>query len=290
MSSPTGSGASTAFEMLAVHVRRWVYVEAWTGLRDAQEAAIPLILNGQHDVLISAATAGGKTEAAFLPIVSALLDTPQTGAGVQVLYVAPLKALINDQYQRLSRMCEGTDVEVHRWHGDVAADRKQKVLKNPGGILLITPESLEAMFVLRGTKIPGLLANLRYIVIDELHAFLGTERGAQLLSQLHRLELVARHRIVRVGLSATLGDMRLAAQQLRPADPEHVALVVSSEGGQDLQLAVRGYLDVPPPPASRASAAVQGLTQVEADAGEDSFGDELDDADADARGIIKTCG
>ena len=172
VTSSTGSGASTAFDHLAAHVRRWVYDEAWTGLRDAQEAAIPLILGGRQDVLISAATAGGKTEAAFLPIVSALLDTPQIAGGVQVLYVAPLKALINDQYQRLSKMCDGTDVEAHRWHGDVAADRKHKVLKNPGGILLITPESLEAMFVLRGTKIPGLFANLRHHVahVRPVHA------------------------------------------------------------------------------------------------------------------------
>ncbi|HVA60950.1 MAG TPA: DEAD/DEAH box helicase [Mycobacteriales bacterium] len=281
MASTTGSGASTAFDQLAVHVRRWVYDEAWTGLRDAQEAAIPLILGGRHDVLISAATAGGKTEAAFLPIVSALLDTPQAGGGIHVLYVAPLKALINDQYQRLSKMCDGTDVEVHRWHGDVAADRKHKVLQNPGGILLITPESLEAMFVLRGTKIPGLFASLRYIVIDELHAFLGTERGAQLLSQLHRLELVARRRVVRVGLSATLGDMRLAAQQLRPADPDHVALVESSEGGQDLQLAIRGYLEVPPPPASRPAASTHGRGGAQADAGGSGSAEELDDDDAE---------
>ena len=282
VSSSSGSGASIAFDQLAVHVRRWVYDEAWTGLRDAQEAAIPLILASQQDVLISAATAGGKTEAAFLPIVSALLDIPQAGGGLQVLYVAPLKALINDQYQRLSRMCDGTDVEVHRWHGDVSADRKHKVLMTPGGILLITPELLEAIFVLRGTKVPGLFANLRYIVIDELHAFLGTERGAQLLSQLHRLELVARHRIVRIGLSATLGDMRLAAQQLRPADPDRVALVVSSEGGQDLQLAIRGYLDVPPPPATRASAAMPELAASPLGAGDDGSDAELDDADADA--------
>jgi ATP-dependent Lhr-like helicase len=245
------SSSSRSFDQLATHVQRWVYDENWTGLRDAQEAAIPLLLDEKRDVLISAATAGGKTEAAFLPIVSKLLDSEPIGPGVQALYVAPLKALINDQYQRLLGMCEGTDLAVNRWHGDVAADKKHKVLKDPSGILLMTPESLEAMFVLRGTLLPGILGSVRYVIIDELHAFLGTERGAQLLSQLHRLELAARRRIVRVGLSATLGDMSLAAAQLRPASPGSVALIESKEGGQELRLAVRGYVQPARPSLSK---------------------------------------
>lgn len=246
--------SSSAFDQLARHVQRWVYNENWTGLRDAQEAAIPLLLAEQQDVLISAATAGGKTEAALLPIVSRLLGTPARGPGVQVLYIAPLKALINDQYERLIRMCEGTDIPVTRWHGDVDGGKKRKLLDNPDGILLITPESLEAMFVLRGTLIQGLLGSVRYAVVDELHAFLGTERGAQLLSQLHRIELAARRRIVRVGLSATLGDMQLAAAQLRPSQPDQVALVQSTEGRQHLRVAVRGYeRPLPPPKPTDAS-------------------------------------
>jgi ATP-dependent Lhr-like helicase len=240
------AGPSTAFEQLAPHVQRWVYDANWTGLRDAQEAAIPQLVRPGADVLISAATAGGKTEAAFLPLISSLLNDPADGPGLQALYVAPLKALINDQFSRLSDLCAGTDIGVHRWHGDVAGDRKTKLLKDPRGVLLTTPESLEAMFVLRGTKVPGLFSRLRYVVVDELHAFLGTERGAQLSSLLHRLELTARRRIVRVGLSATLGDMRLAAAQLRPAAPDQVVTITSADGGQDLRLAVRGYLDSPP--------------------------------------------
>lgn len=250
VSAAPPAAESRAFERLHPHVQRWIYDSHWTGLRDAQERAIPLLIQPGGDVLISAATAGGKTEAAFMPIISNLLDDPAPGPGLQALYVAPLKALINDQYGRLTDLCDGTDVTVHRWHGDVAADRKTKLLKTPSGVLLTTPESLEALFVLRGTKVPGLFAQLRYVVVDELHAFLGTERGAQLRSLLHRLELTVRRRIVRVGLSATLGDMRLAAAQLRPSAPDRVTLVDSLSGGQDLRLAVRGYLDSAP----RASA------------------------------------
>lgn len=267
--SPTAAppSASTVFERLAPHVQRSIYNANWSSLRDAQEQAIPLLIEPAGDVLISAATAGGKTEAAFLPIISNLLDHPAAGPGLQALYVAPLKALINDQYGRLTGLCDGTDITVHRWHGDVAADRKTKLLKAPTGVLLTTPESLEALFVLRGTRIPGLFAQLRYVVVDELHAFLGTERGAQLTSLLHRLELAVRRRLVRVGLSATLGDMRLAAAQLRPSAADAVSLVESATGGQELRLALRGYLD---------TATAAGATTPEGD--HESADNTADDA------------
>src|SRR5260221_12764473 len=141
--SSSTPAASQAFDLLAEPVRRWVYDQGWQTLRDAQEAAIPVLLDGSEDVIIAAATAAGKTEAAFLPICSRLTADPPPAPGVRVLYVAPLKALINDQFGRLSGLCERLDIPVHRWHGDVPASKKSAVLKKPGGILLITPESLE---------------------------------------------------------------------------------------------------------------------------------------------------
>jgi ATP-dependent Lhr-like helicase len=237
--------ASQAFDLLAEPVRRWVYDQGWQSLRDAQETAIPILLAGNADVIIAAATAAGKTEAAFLPVCSRLAKDSSPGLGARVLYVAPLKALINDQYERLSGLCERLEIPVHRWHGDVPSSRKSAFLKRPGGILLITPESLEALFVLRGPAVGGLLAALQYVVVDELHAFLGTERGAQLRSLLHRVELAIRRRVPRVGLSATLGDMSLAADALRPGQPENVQCIVSASGGQDLSVQVRGYLTMP---------------------------------------------
>jgi len=244
--SNSQAAASRAFDLLAEPVRKWVYDQGWQTLRDAQEAAIPLLLEGTSDVIIAAATATGKTEAAFLPICSRLVTSPPPGPGVRVLYVAPLKALINDQYQRLGGLCERLDIPVHRWHGDVPASRKSAVLKKPGGILLITPESLEALFVIRGAGAGSLLAGLQYVVVDELHAFLGTERGAQLRSLTHRVELSLRRRVPRVGLSATLGDMSLAADALRPGQASGVRCIESAQGGQELAVLVRAYLEARP--------------------------------------------
>ena len=125
--------------MLHASVQKWIWKQGWTSLRDIQENSIPLVLRGDSDVIISASTAGGKTEAAFLPILSKIITDP--GSGYDVLYVSPLKALINDQTRRLQDMTAGINVEVTPWHGDIATSRKAKSLKNPSGILVITPES-----------------------------------------------------------------------------------------------------------------------------------------------------
>ena len=271
---------SSAFARLHPRMQRWIYDQGWTALRDAQERAIGPIVDGDRDVIIAAATASGKTEAAFLPILSKLTTTayqtapaerdpwtahdpwaePETKAavGVQVLYLSPLKALINDQYQRLEQLCERADIPVHRWHGDVSGSSKQKVLADPSGVLLITPESLEAMFVNRGTRVPGLLEGLSYIVIDELHSFLATPRGAQLQSLMNRVELAIRLRPPRIGLSATLGEMMQAAAFLRPTAPERVLVVESKSDGRALKLQLRGYVATPPPMSpSKAQVAEQ---------------------------------
>ncbi|MGZ5434138.1 MAG: DEAD/DEAH box helicase [Thermoanaerobaculia bacterium] len=211
---PSGS-ESSSFDLLHERVRRWIWDQQWSELRDVQELAIRTILDGDGDAIITAATAAGKTEAAFLPICSTLVDD-DASTGVQVLYVGPLKALINDQWRRLDGLCESLEIPVHRWHGDVTASARQKLIRQPDGILLITPESLEALFVRRGTDVARIFAGLKFVVIDELHAFIGSERGMQLQSLLHRLERVLRRRVRRVGLSATLGDMTIAADFLRP--------------------------------------------------------------------------
>src|SRR5467141_3868091 len=144
-SSEGGSASSNAFNLLHEGVRRWIWDQNWSELRDIQESSISLLLEGRADVIISAATAGGKTEAAFLPICSRLVAEP--AVGIRALYVGPLKALINDQFERLDNLCERLGIPVHRWHGDVPQSRKRRVLRDPAGILLTTPESLEALFV-----------------------------------------------------------------------------------------------------------------------------------------------
>ncbi|MEU0156305.1 DEAD/DEAH box helicase [Micromonospora fulviviridis] len=228
-----------------------------------QERSAELIITGERDVIIASATASGKTEAALLPICSVLARQHELGAGTGVgaLYVSPLKALINDQYERIVDLVEPLDLRVHRWHGDAPAAGKSRVLRAPAGLLLITPESLEALFVRHADRVRRVFGGLRYVVIDELHSFLGTERGAQLQALLHRVELAVRQRIPRVALSATLGDFAAAADFLRPGHGAEVAVVASAESGSEIRLQVRGYLDPATPepagqePADRAAIA-----------------------------------
>jgi ATP-dependent helicase Lhr and Lhr-like helicase len=243
--SDDNSSASSGFYQLHEKVQRWIWQQGWMDLREIQEQAIAPILGGQTDVIISAATAGGKTEAAFLPIFSKLMNEPETG--IRVLYISPLKALINDQYRRLSALGELLEIPIHPWHGDVDAARKQKVLKHPSGIVLITPESLEALFVRRGYELAVLFRALKYIVIDELHSFIGVERGQQLQSLMARIELVVQQSIPRIGLSATLGDMALAADFLRPGQGNSVLLInPPDQDGRELKIQVRGYRKLAP--------------------------------------------
>jgi ATP-dependent helicase Lhr and Lhr-like helicase len=230
---------SSSVGQLHEGVQRWIWAQGWDKLRPIQEQAIAPILSGNTDLIISAATAGGKTEAAFLPIFSRLLQEP--AEGIRVLGISPLKALINDQHRRLSEIGDRLHIPVTPWHGDIASNKKQKVLKHPEGIVLITPESLEALLTLRGSALPTLLASLHYIVIDEMHCFIGSERGRQLQSLMHRLEIALNRWIPRIGLSATLGDMSLAAEFLRPGKAETVQFISPPSDGGELKVQVRGY-------------------------------------------------
>jgi ATP-dependent Lhr-like helicase len=230
---------SDAFHLIHPSIQRWIYEQGWTELRDAQEKAAAPILDGSLDVIIAAATASGKTEAAFLPICSRLLSPENSGACV--LYVSPLKALINDQSDRMERLCETLEIPVHPWHGDISQTRKREFLKQPNGILLITPESLEAIFVNHGSSVAALFSRILYVIVDELHSFIGTERGQQLQSLLRRMEHTIGRQVPRIALSATLGDMNIAAGFLRPHGGEKVQIVVSAATGQELKLHVRGY-------------------------------------------------
>ena len=237
---------STAFLQLDPKVQHYLWTEQWEELRDVQELAIPLVLPANQDVIVAASTASGKTEAAFLPALTHLLQHDDRGL---IVYISPLKALINDQFGRLDRLCENLDIPVWPWHGDITVTSKRKFLAKPEGVLLITPESLEATLCNRGTGIAGIFRDTRYFIIDELHAFIGTERGKQLQSLLHRIEIALGHPVPRIGLSATLGDMSLAARFLRPA--RDVALVNAPSGGGDLLILVKGFEEPPRPQGTR---------------------------------------
>ncbi|MGV2704669.1 UNVERIFIED_CONTAM: DEAD/DEAH box helicase [Aeromonas salmonicida] len=240
MNLPPSHSESSGFNQLEYRIQRWIWAEGWTSLRDAQEWAVPVLVDADQDVIIAAATAAGKTEAAFLPILTNLLNHDEPPGAV--LYVSPLKALINDQWDRLGRLCEQLEIPVVAWHGDISSSKKHRFLKSSEGVLLITPESLEALFVNRGSSLGGVFQNLRYIVVDELHAFIGSERGKQLQSLMHRVELVAGCRLPRVGLSATLGDMKMASEFLRPGGADTVTVIESKNSNQTLQVQVRGYI------------------------------------------------
>jgi ATP-dependent Lhr-like helicase len=222
--------------LLDERIQRWIWQKQWTELKDAQERAIPLLVAPGRDVIIAAATASGKTEAAFFPILTRLCAAPE---GALAMYVSPLKALINDQWDRLEELCEHLDIAVTPWHGDVAESKKRRFLKQPRGCLLITPESLEGLLGRHGHSLQSLFGALEYVVVDELHAFLEDERGKQLQSLLHRIEISLGRRVVRVGLSATLGEMSLAAEFLRPGHAANVEKLVSVSP-QDLKIILKG--------------------------------------------------
>jgi ATP-dependent Lhr-like helicase len=260
--------ASAAFDLLHEKVRRWIWRQGWTELRDIQERSIPVLLNGGRDLIVAAGTASGKTEAAFLPIVSRLASDARTpGGGFEAIYVGPLRALINDQFARLDGLCEDIGIPVTRWHGDVAASVKARARKTPGGILLTTPESLEAILCRRGNEAGRLFSALSYLVVDEMHAFMDSERGRQLQSLLNRIEVAAGHRVARVALSATLADMRVSAAFLRPLAPDDVEILESAVGGQELRLQVRGYLQ----PSSRPRQGHDGEPGKPADPAHDGI-------------------
>ncbi len=227
---------SQAFLRLDHRIQHYLWSERWETLHEVQELAIPLILPGDRDVIIAASTASGKTEAAFLPALTHMLRQREESL---IVYISPLKALINDQFARLQRLCENLDIQVWPWHGDITATSKRKFTQKPHGVLLITPESLEATLCSRGTSIAAMFERTTFFIVDELHSFIGSERGKQLQSLLHRIETVLGRDVPRIGLSATLGDIALAAKFLRPGQP--VAIVDVPSAGRELRVLIKGF-------------------------------------------------
>ncbi len=192
------------FNRYAPFVQDYIYRNGWESLRAVQVAAGDAIFNTDKNVLLCASTASGKTEAAFFPIITLFSEDPPTSVGA--LYIGPLKALINDQFLRLNELCAEADIPVWHWHGDVSQSHKAKLLKNPSGILQITPESLEALMLRKHAFIPKLFGDLRFIVIDEVHSLMRGDRGGQTLCLIERLSRLAGVNPRRIGLSATIGD------------------------------------------------------------------------------------
>ena len=193
-----------AFDRYAPFVQEYIYRNHWENLRSIQVAAADAIFNTDENVLLTASTASGKTEAAFFPIITLFSENMPSSVGC--IYIGPLKALINDQFSRLNDLCAEADIPVWHWHGDVAQSHKAKLMRHPSGILQITPESLEALLLHKHAAIAKLFGDLRFVVIDEVHSLLRGDRGGQTLCLIERLSRIAGVNPRRIGLSATIGD------------------------------------------------------------------------------------
>ncbi len=206
--------ADAIFAEFPDFIKEYIYSHGWDELRDIQMDAAETIFKTDSNLLLSSSTASGKTEAAFFPIIANVIKDESAVNSVSVLYIAPLKSLINDQFSRLEELLDMTGIPLTHWHGDVGASHKSALLKEPRGILQITPESLEAMLMKRPNDIPRLFGSLRFAVIDEIHSLIGTDRGNQVICLLSRISALIGYSPRRIGLSATIGDLALAAEWL----------------------------------------------------------------------------
>ncbi len=227
------------FDRYAPFIQDFIYRHDWQNLRGIQVAAGDAIFNTDDHVLLAAATASGKTEAAFFPILTLLDENPSSSVGV--IYIGPLKALINDQFERLNDLCEEAQIPVWHWHGDVAQSHKNKMLKKPSGILQITPESLEAMMIRKHAMIPKLFGDLRFIVIDEVHSLMRGDRGGQTMCLIERLSRLAGVNPRRIGLSATIGDPKAAGQFLSQGTKRKTVIPRIAEKGATWRISMEHF-------------------------------------------------
>lgn len=240
-------------------VQEWIRKQdepPWTSFRPVQKIVMPRLLEALReetcgDFIVAAPTATGKTEAVFLPLATILTEqgTPQV-SGASVLYVCPLTALIDQQAARLAGMFSAAEIPIVPWHGSSKRTAKTQFTKDPRGVLIITPESVESQLMSRFNT-PGQLKKeygaLRCVVIDELHAFFDSPRGYQLISQLSRLELGLKRTIPRIGLSATFNEkvQGSAKRFLRPENAERVEFLRDTETQRKISFCVRCFAEEP---------------------------------------------
>ena len=243
------------FYRYAPFIQDYIYRSGWKTLRGVQNAAGDAIFGSEDNVLLTASTASGKTEAAFFPILTLLDEDPPQSVGV--LYIAPLKALINDQFGRLNELCEEEGIPVHRWHGDVAQSRKRKVMKNPSGILQITPESLESLMINKHMEIPSLFHDLRFIVIDEIHSLLRGDRGMQTFCLIERMCRLAGCSPRRIGLSATIGNPEAAGEFLAAGSGRPTVIPRFESGKEVWRLSMEHFFNTDPQADEGAEITVE---------------------------------
>lgn len=230
---------SNVFGRYAPFVQDFIYAHDWESLRGIQVAAGEAIFYTDENVLLTSSTASGKTEAAFFPILTLFDENPPTSVGA--IYIGPLKALINDQFYRLTDLCVDANIPIWHWHGDVSASHKARLMKKPSGILQITPESLEAMLLHRHSAIPKLFGDLRFVVIDEVHSLLRGDRGGQTLCLIERLTRLAGCNPRRIGLSATIGDPEACGRLLSQGTGRGTVVPRVDPGGQTWRLSMEHF-------------------------------------------------
>ncbi len=232
--------SSDVFNRLAPFIQDFIYDNHWTELRGIQVAACEVIFDTDCNLLLSSGTASGKTEAAFLPILTDLYENPSSSVGI--LYISPLKALINDQFKRLEQILIDGNIPVCKWHGDASVTKKNNLAKKPEGVLQITPESLESLLMNKRGACLKMFADLRYVVIDEVHHFMRDVRGLQVLCLLQRLQRLTCNMPRRIGLSATLGDIGLAQNWLNTGTKRDCIAPVTDEGKRTIKLFVQRFV------------------------------------------------
>ena len=211
------------FHELPPFIKEYIHRNRWDSFRDIQEAAYDVATEDDCDIVISSGTSSGKTEAAFIPVIASLWTDPPNGIGA--LYISPLKALINDQYGRLSELLSESGVEVTGWHGDIGSDIKDRMKHDPKGIVQMTPESLQALIGNDPDSVRRMFVDLRFVIIDEMHAFMDSDRGLQLLCCLDRMERLAQCVPRRIGLSATLYDSGSAKEWISAGRDRKVSFI-----------------------------------------------------------------
>lgn len=229
------------FHRLAPFIQDFIYQNKWEELHGNQVAACEVVFDSDDNLLLSSGTASGKTEAAFLPVLTQLYEKPSRSVGV--MYISPLKALINDQFKRLELLLLDSNIPVTKWHGDASVDKKNKLMKNPEGILQITPESLESLVTGKKGACLKMFSDLRFVIIDEVHYFMRDVRGLQLLCVLERLMRLTGVNPRRIGLSATLGDMSLARNWLNTGTGRNCAAPVTDDGKKRVRLFMERFVN-----------------------------------------------
>ena len=226
----------SAINFLKPQVLSIIRDKGWKALTPIQERAIERIITTENNYILCAMTASGKTEAAFLPILSKVDFSTN---GVKVLYISPLKALINDQMNRIEELCQELGIRVTKWHGDAKQSAKKNLINAPEGIVLMTPESLEAMFQHHPEYIGQLFKTLEYVIIDEMHYFLGTDRGTHLRSNLIRLKNYCSKPFLFIGLSATIGGDFASAKKFL-GHPEDT-IVINDKTPRPMKISIEYY-------------------------------------------------